>query len=985
MLTLQQNPLAKRAQRFRGDCYLARRKNNNGRKFQKGNRAYAFSYSLSSMKANPFRAISLALTLSLGVALIASVMIWSDTGIQVSVDEYFDNTAFQLLIEDTPGQTSNVINAERYANSSEYVESVHRVDSTVGLVWGTRLPDNTVYGLDEPIYTNGLKDCEVLLVDEEFLAVTAASMEYDGVFALQEGEILVSKQFVTYSYEVFGLSLTVNSTVDIELLTRRPTGSTASIGSLGRQSLESLKVVGVYEVKGYNSLLEIGFPSILRSNYDFVNFDTPVLGIRDSVMVLAENLNVGDVSNVGFFGANSFIRASGPALIAEGPENMAENLLTLKARLDEQYVADIEGLEEVLYLQNLVDTYIDTLPLALLNLPIFILALFLSIYAADTFMAVRTSEVGALRSKGASSTQIYGIFLSESVLMAIVSIGLGIAISIIAAALIPSAVSFIVFDWESYMFYFFSTVLKPETIINSILICIVPPMLFILQSARKAAKTEIGSTLVEVSESVSTEGDAYRFTLGVSVALLGMVLISVIFLPAGPMMLFLQIGLGTAAWFFLAYNGSRISRIGFSKFSARLSFMLGEKNLIAAANLRMRKGRIVPLMVVLALTFSSTIAFAIQAHSFQSDLEKEVKYAIGADLRVDCTARELGFNDTLETYPGINRATPILRTWGKLSTESLVIESVDALEYSAIGLFDSTSFFGEDSNFILNRLAAVPNGILVSTYHADRLNKSVGDELTLEVGARISTISVTFLIIGLVHSAPGFGYASAEDIPSSRLGAGFGYQAGFSGFALANIAFISEVTGITTVTTFLADLVCVTDQDFLLRALRDLPGISATTPEKFDLKNYSFGTALFLSTVEGLFSIGFVMSLLLGMFALTLFLGSVVRERKRDYAILRAVGGSRSQIVNVVFSEFAGIVFASLLFGLILGTVFGFIMSVIVFSMSPFSRVLPPTLIFPTGFLTVILLMEIVLMIIGAYIPAREAAKTDPAIVLRNL
>ncbi|MHA1484247.1 MAG: FtsX-like permease family protein, partial [Candidatus Thorarchaeota archaeon] len=70
---------------------------------------------------------------------------------------------------------------------------------------------------------------------------------------------------------------------------------------------------------------------------------------------------------------------------------------------------------------------------------------------------------------------------------------------------------------------------------------------------------------------------------------------------------------------------------------------------------------------------------------------------------------------------------------------------------------------------------------------------------------------------------------------------------------------------------------------------------------------------------------------------------------------------------------------------LVLGTVFGFVMSTIIFTMSPFSRTLQAAIAFPIGFLTAALLLEVVVMIMAAYLPAREAAKTDPAIVLRNL
>jgi hypothetical protein len=940
------------------------------------------------MKAYPYRALSLAITLSLGVSLIGAVLVWSDTGVQVSVDDYFEHNAFQMLIDNPPGQSEAVDQAEAFANTDLFVESTYRVNSVVGLVYGTELPNSTVYGLDEPIYTYGLKDCEVILADDTFLDITASEFTVEGTFNIHEGEVLISQQFVTYVYEVFGLTMTINSSFGVEVLTQRPVGGDAApIGELGRMSLESLKIVGIYEVEGFNSIVELGFPSLLRSSYENFNYDLPVLGIRDSIIIKAESLgSVEDtISEQGFFGARTFIRASGDALIDGGLDAISVNLLTLKARIDERYVVNVEGLEEIEHLQGLIDTYSETILLSLLNLPIFILALFLSVFAADTFMAARNTEVSALRSKGASSSQIYGIFIAESLLMAVMSLGLGLVLSIVFAALIPSTVSFMSFDFEVYSFYLSSTVLRPETILNTVLICILPPLLFILNSARKAAHSEIGSYLMEVSEPMGTEGEAHGFTIGASIALLVMVALSVLFLPTSPSMLLVELGLGTAAWFFLAYNGSRISRVGFSRITARLSFMLGEKNRISAGNLRMRKGRVVPLMVVLALTLSSTIAFTVQAESFQADLEKEVRYAIGADLRVSTTARPFSFNNTLEEYPGVNRAVPVLTTWASLGTERITIEALDPTEYSLIGHFDESSFYGEDANFMLSRLHATPNGIILSAYHASRWNKTIGDILNLEVGGRLTPVTAEFVLVGLVRSAPGFGYASALDIPYSRLGAGFGYQAGHQGFAITNLDFVSSVTEITTARVFLADLVCITDQELVLRALSDIPGVSATTPEAFDLPGFSFGTALFLSTVEGLFSIGFAMSFLLSMFALTLFLGSVVRERKRDYAILRAVGGSKKQIVRVVLSEFAGIVFASLILSLILGTVFGYVMSAIIFSMSPFARTLGVAVTFPIGFLTAVLLVEIGAMIAGAYLPAREASKTDPAIVLRNL
>jgi ABC-type antimicrobial peptide transport system permease subunit len=937
------------------------------------------------MKSYPFRALSLALTLSLGVSLVASIMIWSDTGIHVSVMQYFDENAFQFLIQNPVGETEDVDNAERYVESSPLIESVHRLSSTIGLAFGTQLPDSTTYGLMESVFTKGIKDCQVIFVQQDFLDNAQSEFNFEGKFALEEGEVLISKQFVNQIYEIYDITLTINSTIDIELLTRQPESAVDTIGVMGRQSLTALTVVGVYEVKGLDTLFDRAFPSILRRNYAHINYRSPVFGIHDSIMVLPGNIPTNLLSEVGFFGARTFVRASGPALIEAGVDDMAENLFTLKARVDEQFDVTVSGTDKVLYLQGLVNTYKETMPLTILNLPIFILALFLSVFAADTYMTARATEVSALRSKGASSTQVYGIFLAESAIMAILSVALGLTLSILFAALIPSAISFLIFDWNLYGYYLTNTILKPGTVVDTVLLCIAPPLIFILYSARKTANTEIGANLVETSDPITTEPPAYGTPIIASVLLIAMVLATVIFLPSDPAMLMIQLSLGTAAWFFLAYNGSRISRLGFSKLSEKITFLLGEKNLISAGNLRMRKGRIVPLMIVLALTLSSAIAFTVQAESFKMEVEREVSYAIGADLRVDCIPRPFEFNRTLKGYPGVERAMPVLRTRGAIGMEYITLTALNPIEYSLIGKFDESSFYGEDSTLALNHLSDTEDGILLSEYHADRWNKSIGDELHLQVSASGMTVEVIFTLVGLVHSAPGFGYASITDIPQSRLGAGFGFQAGDLGFALVNLDYLSEMTETATADLFFVDLVCITDSNLILRALEDLPGVSATIAEKFDLERLSFGTSLFLKTVQGLFSIGFALSFLLSMFAHTLFLGSVVRDRKRDYAILRAVGGSKRQIVNMVLSEFSGVVFASLALSLLLGTIFGYIMSSIIFLMSPFSRLLEATITFPIPFLTSILLVEVFAMIGATILPAREASKTDPAIVLRNL
>ncbi len=966
----------------------------NSKQFKtKGNRAYGLSYALSALRANPFRALSLALTLSLGISLFASTMVWGDTGIFVSIYDYLENSAYQINVDSEPGVPEALGMAEAYMNQNQFVEETHRINSTVGLVWGTNISDSIEYDIDDPNYSYGIKDCRVVFVDNEFLNKTAFEFAIEGAFELGAGEIIVSRMFVGYVDQVFDITLQINDTIDVELLTGdvtySPSGDMQSLplSMLDRMSMTNLRIVGIFDLRTFGSIIERALPSYEdgRANWNNTNLRYDVMGLRDSIFMREDAIPQGALSENGFFGETMLVRFSAGALADDGPQNVATNLFELTIRTDELYNITWSGYDKIWELQGVVNTYVSTLDLSILALPIILLALFFSVFAADTFMAPRNVEAGIIRSKGASYSQVSSIFLWESAVIAVLSIGLGILFSVLFAPLIPSTTSFMTFDWDIYTFYLSNTVVSFNTIIRAIGLTVLPSLLFILYLARRAASVEISLSLAEVAQDSTEQSEAHGFTIGASIFLLALVIVMMHILPRHPVLFLMELGMGTAAWFFIAYNGSRISRVGLAKVSEKLSFVLGQKNLISAGYLKMRKGRIIPLMVVLALTMSSTIAFAVQSESLRVDLDREVTYALGSDLRIDCTIREFNFSYDLETYDGVNNSMPVLRTWARVGPDELSIEALYPLEYAAMGKFDQSSFRGQSPESVLSALAAVPNGIVLSEYHANRWNKTVGSSLTMEMSGVGSNQLVEFQVVGVVFSAPGFGYASHTDIPYSPLGAGFGFYSGYSGFALTNIEFIEGVIQRHETTLFMVDLEDDANRTLLFEEISALSGVNPNTPEEFDLKSYSLQTALFLNTVEGLFSIGFVMSLTLSVFALSISLGSVVRERRKEYAIMRAIGGSKKQIVSMVFSEFSGVVFASLALSLILGAVFGYVMGFLLNVMSPFSRTLAATIAFPFNFLAIVLFIEILTMIIGSYLPAREAARTDPAVVLRNM
>ncbi|TFH05228.1 MAG: FtsX-like permease family protein, partial [Candidatus Thorarchaeota archaeon] len=418
--------------------------------------------------------------------------------------------------------------------------------------------------------------------------------------------------------------------------------------------------------------------------------------------------------------------------------------------------------------------------------------------------------------------------------------------------------------------------------------------------------------------------------------------------------------------------------------SERVTGLLGEKRLYLTQSLRRRKGQFIPLLVILTLTLTTTTMMLIQTASFQDTLTNEANYAIGTDVRIESDQMPFGWIDSFTSYTGFEAATPVVSSLSYVGTAAFYIEALNASAYRDIAYFKETSFVGTTSVEILTTLAATENGIIISEFYGTFWNVSVGDTLEISCGSVSAPVVVDFVIVGFMRSAPGFGMASTRDLAGTPYGAYFDFQPGRGGFALANLDDFIEETGFSTTRLFFVGVTSLDVAADFIQFLEDRPWTSAYTEEFIEFGPDSI-TGLFLAGMEGLTMISFVMCAAMGIASIVLFLGSAVAEREPEYALFRAIGATKKQVMSLVFGEFAGSVMAAVLMSLALGVVFGYTATLLTFGISSIWPILGKVLTYPLLVMFFTVALECVAMVIACYYPARRAGNTNPADVLRNM
>ncbi len=959
---------------------------------------YIWGYVFTGIRRHKRRSLSLLIGIMIGVALVTSVFVWTDTGARVAIDDYFANTPFHYYCVQSPNYPYDDPNAiypvRDFVNNQETTRSSHIVYGSVGLFEVSDLRPFEQY-LPWP-YMRGIKDAQAIFTDNDFLARAERSFDIiAGSFRVDTGQVLLSRRVVEDLYTVMGLEVTVGTTIDISIA--RNYRYASNIGTLNLAYLGGKRVAGIYEVQTTLDPLLESYTTYSRVNWGPFSGQEVVFGWLDSMILSNTELTAADYNFIALYVnfPRLLVEVDPVPFYAAGLENTVPILDRLFTSIEESFNVFLGGRSALNNLINYIAAYTERRTMGILVLPIVILSILLTTFTTTLFISGRRPEIAILRSRGASYRQLYGTLLLEFLILAVVGLVVGGLLGVLIGCLIPSAASFLLFDMNIFTRYLAFSQLNPVTWLFAALVIILPAAIYTIFITRSFLKAELYSAI---------RGDNSRWKIKTWMQVLYVAVVIAVFWPlinivisvplTVDMALLLFIGT-VAFWVILTDAMARILRPGIAGFSNLLRPVFGQKSTLFAKSVKVRRSRIVPLLIILLLTFSITFFSAVEAQTYQVHLNRQIEYYVGADIRIYSGPVPAQRVQEITALPQIRSATPFIEVRADRGNIEFRLYGIKPASYAQAGKWDHTSMVGDDYLTVLNRLEANPNGIILPEHLATLWNKAVGDPVDIRVwDQRIVILETkTFEVVGIMRTAPGFGYANPSDPGASvSTSPGFGFQTGNAFAFVHEDYFLVEVPSwkvydyVNLTQTFLAQLNPAYTIQNALNVLQSIDFVYFTwAPQTFNLESAYPDGYLFSQGIISLLSVGFLAALCISIVALTIFVNTIVSERRTEYAIMRALGGTRHQITAIVLGEFVGLILAAFIFSLIIGVVFSWVLMFSLLQLFPQPYVIPFNIIYPFSLLIAILGLVILGLVAGAYLPARRAGQVQVNTLLRNL
>ncbi|SDP69631.1 FtsX-like permease family protein [Phyllobacterium sp. OV277] len=305
-------------------------------------------------------------------------------------------------------------------------------------------------------------------------------------------------------------------------------------------------------------------------------------------------------------------------------------------------------------------------------------------------------------------------------------------------------------------------------------------------------------------------------------------------------------------------------------------------------------------MIAMAVSFAtSTSIFNL---TFNNQARVDAELTNGSDVTVFGTTIQPAGNQLakLEAIPGVAAARSMQHRFAYVGADLQDLYGIDPARLPAATNLSNAFFSNGSAADNLSRLQTTPDGVLVSEETVKDFQLNPGDTLNLRL--QNSTDHqyhvYPFKFVGVVREFP----TAPKD-----------------SFLVANMDYITKVTGDGSAEYVLlrTSVNPASVAEAVSALLAPLPSLKI---KDVGSVTHLIGSSLTAVDLDGLTSIELIFALIMATASAGLMLALGFIDRRRDYAILTAIGVKSGQLAAFLWSEAAIILLGGLAFGLLIGT-----------------------------------------------------------------
>lgn len=569
-----------------------------------------------------------------------------------------------------------------------------------------------------------------------------------------------------------------------------------------------------------------------------------------------------------------------------------------------------------------------------LGLPGVALAAYLAQFATALFAEAQRRELSLLRTRGATPAQLAGMLALSALLLAVAGSALGLLIGLgallaaaggsAAAALNPLAPGF---DWAlfggSALWAFAAGLLL------TFLAAFVPAA----ASLRREISQERRSVMRTARPPFWKRAHLDLLALAAAAVILVITQRNGGFKPSG------NEGAAISLSFYIflaplfAWVGStllvlRLVEAGLQRGGERLARLyrrpLGEIGAVAGKTIARRAGPIAAATTIIALTLSFGTSLALFQRTYAAEKQTDAQYLVGSDIRVTPalnSAQGPAFADQL-MLPGVVATAGVARdTQALVGAEKNTVYGIDVASFRTVAYLPDSFFVdgrapqtiaamaNRTTNYapasaarILDALASTPNGVIISVEQAEKYNIQVGDPVLLRLFNRAT---------GEYHDTRAVAVGLFIYFPTSAQDSDF----------ILNRDFMAAQSGSSAI-----DYVLLKDDGQPGTTARVARALTAQFKNQLPVRVQTTATvvrveqsSLTALNLGGLGAMERLYTVLVASLGLGVFLLAMVRERRREFGAMRALGANLGQLRRVLLAEAATIGGLSLLIGAAVG------------------------------------------------------------------